>query len=73
MKHPSLPEALAAFDATMTEIGSCGDGGCLVKKPVGMHTNGGCKCLRNDHFKAQRIAMAAWRLRNAVEAAVTAS
>ena len=27
----------------MLEIG-CGDGGCLVEKPKGMHTNSGCKC-----------------------------
>jgi hypothetical protein len=23
----------------------CGDGGCVVEKPRGMHTNGGCHCL----------------------------
>ncbi len=24
----------------------CTDGGCVVKKPVGMHTNGGCQCIK---------------------------
>lgn len=29
---------------------ACGDGGCVLNvpgKPVGMHTNGGCRCLPN--------------------------
>ena len=25
----------------------CTDGNCCIKKPEGMHTNGGCKCLQN--------------------------
>lgn len=33
----------------MTEYIGCLDGGCVFKKPVGMHTNGGCKCLPNIH------------------------
>ena len=24
----------------------CSDGNCKIKKPQGMHTNGGCRCLR---------------------------
>ncbi len=28
-----------------TEIGSCGDGGCVVLQQKGQHTNGGCRCL----------------------------
>jgi hypothetical protein len=24
----------------------CGDNSCLVKKPVGMATNGGCRCFK---------------------------
>ena len=26
----------------------CGDSACLVKKPKGMATNGGCRCIRAD-------------------------
>jgi hypothetical protein len=25
----------------------CGDGNCVIKKPRGMHTNGGCRCGRD--------------------------
>lgn len=25
----------------------CGDNSCLVKKPKGMATNGGCRCMQN--------------------------
>ncbi len=27
-------------------LDGCSDGGCVIVKPVGMHTNGGCRCLR---------------------------
>ena len=27
------------------EIGSCGDGGCVILQQKGQHTNGGCRCL----------------------------
>ncbi len=33
----------------MSELGDlkgCTDGGCIIKKPKGMHTNGGCRCAR---------------------------
>lgn len=28
-------------------IGGCHDGYCVVRKPKGMHTNGGCTCLED--------------------------
>ena len=28
-------------------IGGCHDGYCVVRKPKGMHTNGGCNCLED--------------------------
>jgi len=38
-------------------IGGCTDGGCVIKRPKGMHTNGGCKCWQ-DKIKAQRMMRA---------------
>ena len=36
----------------------CGDGNCVIKKPVGMHTNGGCRCLYNLDFTGrQRVGV----------------
>ena len=36
----------------------CGDGNCVIKKPVGMHTNGGCRCLYNlDFMGRQRVGV----------------
>ncbi len=29
------------------EVHGCSDGYCIWKKPKGMHTNGGCKCLHS--------------------------
>lgn len=34
-------------------IGGCGDGHCVILRPVGMHTNGGCGCTRD--MDAQKL------------------
>jgi hypothetical protein len=60
-----IARALADYDAVADHIGSCGDGGCLVKRPVGIHTNGGCRCA-NDRMKAQRMMWAGQRLATAI-------
>ena len=40
-------------------IGGCGDGNCHVHVRGGMHTNGGCRCFKqNDGIKAQRVIRA---------------
>lgn len=41
----------------LNDIGGCGDGNCLIVKPTGMHTNGGCRCYR-DPIKMQRTIYA---------------
>lgn len=33
------------YRALQDHIGGCHDGYCVIKKPSGMHTNGGCNCL----------------------------
>lgn len=43
--------SLAAHDAELLNkpfegLPGCSDGGCVVRKPTGMHTNGGCQCIR---------------------------
>lgn len=39
----------------MSEYEGCSDGGCLLRiKPLGMHTNGGCRCLRDLPKDLQR-------------------
>lgn len=67
-----VAKALAEYDAIIDHIGTCGDGNCVVKRPVGMHTNGGCRCS-TDRYKAQRVMFAASRLRRAIDAALTES
>jgi hypothetical protein len=51
----------------MQAIGGCSDGGCVIVKPKGMHTNGGCRCPR-DFMKMQRLAYAAINLRKGISA-----
>jgi hypothetical protein len=61
-----IARALAELDERLSEIGSCSDGNCLVLKPKGMHTNGGCRCLYHAHIRVQRFAHAHNRFVNAV-------
>lgn len=57
--------ALAEMDEYLARVGSCGDGGCIVVKPKGMHTNGGCRCSRNSTTMT-RLAYAHNRFTDAV-------
>jgi len=64
-RHPASASPAAAidrFDLQMAMIGGCTDGACVIVKPRGMHTNGGCTCMR-DPLKFQRLAVAAQQLR----------
>ena len=44
MTHLELCRRLAAIRDTLTH--GCSDGNCVIKRKTGMHTNGGCRCLR---------------------------
>ena len=43
----------------LVQIGGCSDGGCVVIRPVGMHTNGGCRCSTNS-MTMRRVLFAYW-------------
>jgi len=64
-----LREALSDYETMRDTVGGCTDGGCLVKKPIGMHTNGGCKCHK-DAIKATRMMWAGSKLFDAARAAL---
>lgn len=36
---------------------ACSDGGCCIRKPVGMATNGGCVCIELKMTPHQRIKL----------------
>ena len=49
---------LADYREMQARIGGCSDGYCCIKRPVGMVTNGGCRCTSHmDHLKSQRVAL----------------
>ena len=50
----TLQELTEKYDAMMEAIGGCGDGNCVVVRPKGMHTNGGCRCY-GDRMKAMHV------------------
>jgi hypothetical protein len=68
---PRLRAALASQPVTMTEeeveamgpdrnyYPGCGDNSCLVFKPQGMGTNGGCRCY-SDPRKASKAIQILW-------------
>lgn len=41
-----MTRPLAEIEAELRRLG-CMDGGCSVLHPKGMHTNGGCRCVRD--------------------------
>lgn len=49
-------------DDGLTGIYGCTDGNCIIKRPTGMHTNGGCQCektLRRLHrTEEERVLIA---------------
>lgn len=64
-----IQKAATLYDQLMDSVQGCTDGGCLIRKPQGMHTNGGCRCNR-DSMKTQRVLYAAKQLRAAIDAAM---
>ncbi|MCR5876980.1 hypothetical protein [Phenylobacterium sp. J367] len=67
--HTTIPATPAAeLDAYLRELGGCSDGHCIIIKPIGMHTNGGCRCAR-DEMKMRRVVFAYRRYRSAMERA----
>lgn len=63
--------AISDYRIGMAFIGTCGDGDCLIVKPEGQHTNGGCRCY-SDKMKAQRAMARGSSLARAIEAALGA-
>lgn len=61
MTDPATSEKIARLQSRFADAqaalgGGCSDGYCVIKKPQGMHTNGGCRCLYySDHTKLQRV------------------
>lgn len=64
-RDAAIALALHELDSRLAEIGGCSDGYCIVVKPQGMHTNGGCRCSTDNH-RMQRFAYAYTAFRAAV-------
>lgn len=50
----SLEEAFTEYEKGLEHLGGCLDGNCVIIRPKGMHTNGGCRCSE-DRDKARRV------------------
>ncbi|MFQ0815760.1 hypothetical protein AVM02_07560 [Brucella anthropi] len=70
--NAAVSAALGALDNALAVIGGCGDGNCVVVRPKGQHTNGGCRCFQ-DRMKMQRFAFAMNQFRDVVARVCEAS
>ena len=52
-ENERMREALDMLDQRSEALGGCSDGSCVIHRPKGMHTNGGCRCW-NDRDKMRR-------------------
>lgn len=53
----SRVQQLASEYLLLAKQYGCGDGGCVVYRRGGMHTNGGCRCVyRMDHAREREVA-----------------
>lgn len=50
------------LDARLQAIGGCSDGNCIIWRPKGMHTNGGCRC-NTQPFKMASVIYAYQKFR----------
>ena len=62
-------EAVTRYEALQEAVGSCGDGGCVILRQRGQHTNGGCRCLRHPDeltlIRARQMLMTAQEMASA--------
>lgn len=57
------------LESYLQQLGGCGDGYCdITGKAKGMHTNGGCRCLREHPRKAPSVIYALRKYIKALEA-----
>lgn len=43
-RFEKIANSLAQYERGMASLGGCGEGHCVIQRPVGQHTNGGCRC-----------------------------
>ena len=65
----TLAGALEQYDQGCAAIGGCSDGYCVIQRPKGMHTNGGCRCS-DDRNRMRRFASRAAYFREKVAEAL---
>lgn len=58
-KIDQIRSELEIYFNGMKEIGGCTDGNCVIERPKGMHTNGGCHCYRRSPMDIRRALMRA--------------
>lgn len=54
------------YHSVATDFGGCSDGGCVIQRPTGQHTNGGCRCVQHltptGEMGVRRLLMVAQNL-----------
>jgi hypothetical protein len=64
-----VKQLAAQYLERAAHVGGCGDGNCVILRPTGMHTNGGCRCLhypdKNQRMGIMVMLMTAQKLARA--------
>ena len=67
-----LKSLAASYDIYAKQIGGCSDGHCVLVKPQGQHTNGGCHCgERGDEKRLHHLLVIARAMVNEIRGAQT--
>jgi len=64
-KEEQILEMFKWLEKNAEALGGCSDGNCVIHKPKGMHTNGGCRCA-SDRNRIYRYVQYVAYFRNAV-------
>jgi hypothetical protein len=69
-ENEKLRERMSALDQQAETLGGCGNAYCVIHRPKGQHTNGGCYCYENRakmRVWTQQVAYFRSKVRAALE------
>ena len=53
-----MSDSTQEYRRIVSARGGCTDGNCRIRKPTGMHTNGGCQCVK----RGSKVTVNHWGL-----------
>lgn len=67
-----LENLASSYLQAAKQVGGCADSNCVVLRPTGMHTNGGCRCTHDmDRARERGVARLLGMAQHIAHAAIT--